>query len=234
MLNVKASMVAQKLLNLYRQEHVIFGGWAAVNQVFLAEASPEVLEALREMPTGRSLVRHIENLRAGKTPLDSIERDLLPYGGAMTESVSTTPMAPAQWRDLEQIIADFTPDQAGLDALEASPVIKKFGAEWLTGIRTALSDRPELQKKWDTIAQTYRAYHLWNTASEILNTPISDRIRAQLQADMPEYETYLPMFGDAGDALLGKLRTFLSSVKTSQTQPSELESAFAESSADVR
>ena len=63
-MNTKASTTAQRLLNLYRQEHVIFGGWAAVNQVFVDEATPDVLRELRELPTGKNLVKHIENLRA--------------------------------------------------------------------------------------------------------------------------------------------------------------------------
>ena len=36
-MKAKASVVAQKLLNLYRQEHVIVGGWAAVNAVLPEE-----------------------------------------------------------------------------------------------------------------------------------------------------------------------------------------------------
>lgn len=44
----------------------------------------------------------------------------------------------------------------------------------------------------------------------MLNQPLSERAHAQLQADMPEYETYLPMFGDAGEELLHKLRAFIS------------------------
>ena len=60
--------------------------------------------------------------------------------------------------------------------------------------------------------QTYNAYRLWDMANEIIANPISDRARAQVQADMPEYETYLPMFGDAGAELLAKLRTFISSM----------------------
>ena len=51
-MKTKASTVAQKLLNLYRQEHVIFGGWAAVNQVFVAEADNDVMRELRPLPTG--------------------------------------------------------------------------------------------------------------------------------------------------------------------------------------
>ena len=100
-MNVKASTTAQKLLNLYRQEHVIFGGWAAVNQVFVDEATPDVLHELRELPTGKNLIKHIENLRSGKTPMDSIERELLPYGGMMAETVATVPLTKSEWAELE-------------------------------------------------------------------------------------------------------------------------------------
>ena len=232
MQNVKASIIAQRLLNLYRQEHVIIGGWAAVNQVFLAEANEDVINALGELPTGRSLVRHIQNLRSGKTPADSIERELLPYGGAMSEAPAAAPIDSSQSAALESVIMGFTPDPAGLARLMSSPVIEKFGPEWIVAGRSALAGKPELLQKWNTIVQTYRAYHLWDAARDILNTPISDRVRAQLQVDMPEYETYLPMFGEPGNELLGKLRTFVSSIKPAPNQPTSdtpdaLESASA-------
>ena len=95
-MKTKASTVAQKLLNLYRQEHVIFGGWAAVNQVFVAEADNDVMRELRALPTGKMLIQHIENLRSGKTPMDSIERELLPYGGTMDQSVATISLTPTE------------------------------------------------------------------------------------------------------------------------------------------
>ena len=65
-MKAKASSIAQKLLNLYRQAHVINGGWAAVNRVLLDEATDEVLTELPELPTGKMLVQHIKNLREGK------------------------------------------------------------------------------------------------------------------------------------------------------------------------
>lgn len=206
----KASVVAQKLLNLYRQEHVIFGGWAAVNEIFISEADDDVLHEISQLPTGKSLVQHIANLRSGKTPMNSIDRDLLPYGGMMAETVATVPLLPSEWTELENGINAFTPDQAGLDQIQELPVIKKFGDEWIVAIRAALAERPDLLDKWSIITKTYRAYFLWKVASDMLNQPLSERARAQLQADMPEYETYLPMFGDAGTELLGKLRTFIS------------------------
>jgi len=53
----------------------------------------------------------------------------------------------------------------------------------------------------------------WNTANELLANPLTERSRAQLQADLPEYETYLPMFGEEGTKLLEKLRNSISSLQ---------------------
>lgn len=209
----KANIVAQKLVNLYRQEHVIIGGWAVLNPVFVQEATDDVLDEMADLPTGKMLVQHIKNLRSGKTPMNSIDRNLLPYGGLVAESVITTPLSEKQWDELKSGLAKFTPNQQGLIDLQKLDVVKKFGDEWLVGIKTVLSDNPELSKKWDTVIQTWRAYHLWDTASQILAQPLTERIRAQIQADMPEYETFLPMFADAGKQLLAKLRAFMSDNK---------------------
>ncbi len=212
-MNVKTSTIALKLLNLYRQEHVIIGGWATVNPVFVNEATDDVMAELRDMPTGKMLVRHIENLRSGKTPMDSIDPELLPYGGMMTaEDVATIKLSPEQWRELENALQNFTPDQDGLNSFMSLGVVREFGEEWQTAIRSILNARPQLLNQWNIVNQTYNAYRLWDMAHEIIANPISERARAQVQADMLEYETYLPMFGDAGVELLAKLRTFVSSL----------------------
>lgn len=212
-MNIKTSAIAQKLLNLYRQEHVIIGGWATVNPIFVKEATDDVIRELNDMPTGKLLVRHIENLRSGKTPADSIDPELLPYGGMMTaEDVATIKLSPDQWRELEYALQTFTPDQNGLNRFMELDIVHQFGEEWQTAIRSVLNARPQLLEQWNIVNQTYNAYRLWNTANEIIANPISERVRAQVQADMPEYETYLPMFGDAGTELLSKLRTFISSL----------------------
>jgi len=211
-MKAKASATAQRLLNLYRQEHVIVGGWATVNPVFIADASDDVIAELHDMPNGNTLIKHIENLRSGKTPMDSIERELLPYGGMMTEEMASITLTPTQWQELVHGIENFTPDQTGLDIFQKLNVVRAFGEEWPTAIRAALSKHPQLLEKWNVINQTYNAYRLWNTAHEVIANPLSERVRAQVQADMPEYETYLPMFGDAGTELLTKLRTFISSL----------------------
>ena len=90
------------------------------------------------------------------------------------------------------------------------PVVRKFGEEWQIAIRSVLGRQPQLLPKWDIVKQTYDAYRLWNTANEIVANPLSERSRAQVQADMPEYETYLPKFGVQGIELLEKLRTVIS------------------------
>ncbi len=211
-MNTKANVIALKLLNLYRQEHVIIGGWAAVNPVFVNEATDDVLNELRNMPTGKTLVQHIENLRSGKTEMDSIEPELLPYGGQMMESISSILLTHNQWQELENGILKFTPDQAGLDKFTNLDIVKNFGNEWPVAIRAALTQRPLLIQKFEHIIKIYNAYKFWNIATEVVNTPLTDRIRAQVQADMPEYETYLPLFGGAGTELLERLRTFTSSL----------------------
>ncbi len=212
----KASVVAQKLLNLYRQAHVIIGGWPVLNPIFVDEATPDVLDALGDLPTGRFLVKHIENLRSGKTPMNSIGRELLPYGGMMAESALNIQIKTSDWNDLISAINTFTPDQDGLARIMELNVVKSFGAEWSNTIKAAIGAKhPELLQQWAIIDQTYNAYNRWNLANELLAQPINERTRAQIQADMFEYETYLPMFGDAGMELLGKLRNFVSTMKHS-------------------
>ncbi len=212
-MNAKTSTIALKLLNLYRQEHVIIGGWTTVNPIFVNEATDDVIKELRDMPTGKLLVRHIENLRSGKTPMDSIDPELLPYGGMMiAEDIATIKLTANQWQELEDALNSFTPDQMGLERFMKLDVVREFGEEWQNAIRSALNARPQLLDRWNIVNQTYNAYRLWDTANEIIANPISERSRAQVQADMPEYETYLPMFGDAGTELLTKLRTFVSSL----------------------
>ena len=210
----KASAIAQKLLNLYRQAHVIIGGWGALNPIFVNEATPDVMAALPDLPTGKLLAKHIENLRSGKTPMDSIDRELLPYGGMMAESVLDINITEDDWKDLESAILNFTPDEDGLKKFEQLPIVQSFGAEWVQKIRSMVSVKhPELLQNWATVDQTYNAYMRWNTANDLISNPLTDRARAQLQADMPEYETYLPMFGDDGVKLLEKLRLSIASIK---------------------
>lgn len=211
----KANLIAQKLVNLYRQEHVILGGWAVLNPIFVNEATDDVLTEMADLPTGKMLIQHIKNLRSGKTPMNSIDRNLLPYGGLMEESAVTKPLTEKQWSELQMGLNNFTPTQQGLIDLQKLDVVKRFGDEWLIGIKTILSDHPELLDKWKVVMQTYRAYHLWDMASQIVNQPLTERTRAQIQADMPEYETFLPMFADEGKKLLARLRTFMKETKHS-------------------
>ena len=209
----KASVIAQKLLNLYRQAHVIIGGWGVLNPIFVEEATPDVLSELSEMPTGKMLVKHIENLKSGATPMDSIERDLLPYGGMMAESSIDIKIKQTDWNKLVAAINAFTPDQKGLDLITSLPIVKSYGEEWPNSIRLALAHHSELSERWTIIEQTYNAFMRWNTANELLANPLTERSRAQLQADLPEYETYLPMFGEEGTKLLEKLRNSISSLQ---------------------
>lgn len=211
-MKAKASVIAQKLLNLYRQAHVIVGGWGAVNRVFVDEATDEVLNEMADLPTGKMLAQHIKNLRDGKTPMNSIARELLPYGGMMNEGANATDVPSADMAELINAIDDFEPDQDKLNEFMQNPVVKKFGPDWANSIKNILNNNPEALKKFDMIIRTQRAYKLWDNANEILAKPINERARAQLQVDMLDYETYLPMFGDEGQKLLRRLHRITSSL----------------------
>ena len=214
-MKARITATAQRLLNLYRQEHVIIGGWAAINPIFVDEATPDVIKELREMPTGKMLIQHIENLRSGKTPMNSIDQTLMPYGGMMSQSdITNITLDSNEISELKSVLDSFTPDQSGLNQIQRLNVVRRFGDEWQNAVHDALKSYPELQSKWIMVTKTYRAYQLWDMANQIVNEPLDERVRAEIQAEMPEFETYLPMFGDAGVDLLGRLRTFISSVKT--------------------
>lgn len=219
----KASVIAQKLLNLYRQAHVIVGGWQAVNRVLVDEATPDVIAELQDLPTGKMLIAHIKNLRSGETRMDTIARELLPYGGMMDETAISVAVANDDLDELINAIHTFVATEDGLRVFMSTPVIKQFGPEWILAAKNALADHPDELDKLDEIVRTWTAYNMWSAANEIINNPLTDRIRAQLQVDMPEYETYLPMFGDAGNQLLRRMHTVLSSMPNdanrTRTQP---------------
>ena len=209
----QAHIIAQRLLNLYRQEHVISGGWAAVNQVFIAESNDDqVIAELENMPTGKRLIAHINNLRSGKTPMNSIDKDLLPYGGLMSGIEVSIHLNPDEINELKAALKKFQPTLENLKAIKSMPLVKKFGTDWAQDIKAAISSDSEMSAKWNAVIQTDKAYRIWNSAQQLLSETLTNRQRAQIQADMPEYETFLPMFGEEGKGMLAKLRTFMSSL----------------------
>lgn len=207
----QAHIIAQRLLNLYRQEHVIEGGWDAVNKVFLAESNnAQVIAELENMPTGKKLVAHINNLRDKKTPMNTIDKDLLPYGGLMSDIEVNVSLTDEEITELAQVLDKFQPTQENLNTIKNMPLVRKFGNDWDKDIRSAIMSNPNMLAKWDIVIQTDKAYRIWESARELLSETLTERNRAQIQADMPEYETFLPMFGDSGKEMLNRLRTFMS------------------------
>ncbi len=211
-MNQKPSTVALRLMNLYRQQHVILGGWAAVNPIFIADATDAVITELQNMPAANFLIAHIANLRSGKTPMDSIAPELMPYGGMMTETAPSISLTESEISELRTALDGFKTDADSLAKIQSMNVVKRFGQEWQVAIRAALAGHSDLSEKWATVTRTARAFELWKIANDLLAAPISERARAQIQAELPEYETYLPMFGDAGREVLVKLRTYISSI----------------------
>jgi hypothetical protein len=209
----QAHIIAQRLLNLYRQAHVIDGGWAAVNKVFIDESSnAQVIEELQNMPTGARLVAHINNLRSKKTPMNSIDKDLLPYGGLMSGQETDISLNADEISELRGALNNFQPTLDDLNSIKRMELVRKFGNDWLQDIKIAVASDADLSAKWKTVVQTDKAYKIWDSAHQLLSETLTERNRAQIQADMPEYETYLPMFGDSGKEMLKQLRTFMSSL----------------------
>ena len=207
----QAHIIAQRLLNLYRQEHVINGGWAAVNKVFIQESNdPKVISELELLPTGNRLIAHINNLRSGKTPMNSIDKDLLPYGGRMSGQTVIFTLSDTEKEQLKVALADFEPTPENLAKIKNMPVVQRFGTDWIENIKSSIVSDPEMLAKWQIVAKTDKAYRIWDSAKQLLSETLTERNRAQIQADMPEYETFLPMFGEQGKEALAKLRTFVS------------------------
>ena len=206
-------VVAQRLLNLYRQAHVIRGGWAAVNKALLDESTDaKVMEALEKLPTGKRLATHIENLRTGKTPMDAINPDLLPYGGMLAGQDMFDTLTPEELNELKSALSKFEATPEGLKKIKELDCVRKMGADWAESIKAALSGDKSATTVWENVVRTSKAYQLWDSAKQLISDNLTERDRARIQADMPEFETYLPMFGDAGNELLAKLRKFMSSM----------------------
>lgn len=209
----QAHIVAQRLLNLYRQAHVIVGGWAAVNRVLISESNDaQVIKELLNLPTGQKLVEHINNLKSGKTPMNTIDNDLLPYGGTMSGQEINVSISKEEIEQLKQLLEHFEPTLDGLNEIKNLPFVKNFGNDWIEDIKSSLAGDNTALAQWDNVVRTNRAYQMWDEAQQLVSETLTERNRAQIQADMPEFETYLPMFGDAGNELLSKLRTFMSSM----------------------
>ena len=209
----QAHIIAQRLLNLYRQAHVIVGGWAAVNRVLVAESNDnQVIEELQNLPTGNKLVQHISNLKKGITPMDSIDTDLLPYGGTMTGQEINVSVSKNEIEQLKQYLDSFEPSLENLNKIKSLPFVKNFGNAWAEDIKSSLAGDSDALSKWDIVIRTDMAYKMWDEAQQLVSETLTERNRAQIQADMPDFETYLPMFGDSGKELLSKLRTFMSSM----------------------
>ena len=205
-MKTSSAFTARKLLNLYRSAFAIEGGWKAVNKVFVDEADDSVLTEMLNLPCGRMLSNHIRNLKSGKTKMDTIDSELLPYNGRMHSQ--SLDVDEKEFDTLKVALENFQPDAEHINYIKSLPIVKSFGNRWASGIRSILHN-DSLIAIWRTVLQSDKALKLWARGGEILASTPSELLRAKVQADMPEYETYLPMFGKGGDDMLYKLRKFI-------------------------
>lgn len=206
----KSIVIANKLLNLYRQAHVIKGKWKAVNQIFLKEATEEILDEISKLPTGDKLKQHTENLINKKTNIDTIEKELIPYNALMEENVNNININDTDLDILIKLINNFQPTKECLDEIINLKFIQDLGTNWIFDIKIVLDNRYDLLDKWEEVKKTYFAYNYWNKATSLLSKKeLTEQDKGNIQADMLEYETYLSLFGDTGNDLLLKLRQLI-------------------------
>ena len=193
-------------MNLYRNAFAIDGAWQTVNSILMAEADDSVAAEIAKLPCGENLARHVSNLKSGRTAPDSIDSELLPYNGML--DAADMEFDRRDFADLQTALENFQPDAAHIEQIRSLPIVQKFGDRWRAGVRAILKN-DSLIGIWRTVLQSESAIRLWARASEILSSTPSDLLRAEVQADMPEYETYLPMFGKDGLDALSRLRQFI-------------------------
>ena len=202
-----SAKTAQKLMNLYRNAHAVDGAWRTVNPALVNESTDEVLQHIRELPCGEMLAKHISNLKTGKTKADSIDANLLPYNGRIGAPMAGD-IGQGDMTALKNLLAHFQPEPEYINKIKALPIVRRFGARWAAGVRSILGDA-NLIATWRNVVQSDRALTLWARAEDLLASTPTDLLRAEVQADMPEYETYLPMFGKQGLDALTRLRTLV-------------------------
>jgi hypothetical protein len=79
MLQKEVDEIAWRMLNIFRNFHVINGGIETVNKYFIT-ADDNVIASIKNLPSGKKLAEHILNLKSGKTKMNSISEYLLPFG----------------------------------------------------------------------------------------------------------------------------------------------------------
>ena len=122
--------------------------------------------------------------------MNTIDKDLLPYGGLIMGQDTIITLTQNELSELSTALASFEPTPDGLNKIKKLPCVKKFGNEWLSSIKSAVNDYPEISTKWLDVVRTERAYNMWNIARELVSEDLTDRDRAKIQADMPDFETY--------------------------------------------
>jgi len=211
-MKTRGASTAQRLMNLYRSAHAIEGGWSAVNAALVAESDDTAAAEIAKLPCGNALNAHIANLKSGRTRMNSIEPELLPYNGMLSRgeaASATTSVDAVEYAELRTALESFAPDAEHVGRIKRLALVRRFGDNWPSGVRGILREAP-LLAAWGAVLRAESALRYWNRASEILGAANpTEFMRAEVQADLPEYETYLPVFGAAGTDVLTRLRRFV-------------------------
>ena len=170
-------------------------------------ADDAVVAEIEKLPCGKFLKQHIHNIRTGRTKKDAIDADLVPYDGMMNGPAASD-ADDVELDGLKSALESFRPDAQHLEKIKSLSVVRRFGDRWHAGIRALLDGTPHAAM-WTDVVRADSAIRLWARAAEILSSAPSELLRAEVQADMPEYETYMPLFGKDGNEILSRLRKFI-------------------------
>jgi len=200
---------AQYLLNLFRQNHVFADKLESLNKKFLT-ASAEALEALKHLPTGTILLRHIDLLKTKKVPLHKIAKDcvlfpeLTPPENTVILSEEKKETSPVNKSSGEETILraldSFRPDNAHLNTFK-----QDLGINWKTRLMDFVSKNKlnaSQQQAYETVLGFSDAIDAWHKAESVLQEDNQVKARSILS----NLETVLPQFGSAGQDLLMRVK----------------------------
>ena len=164
-----ALKIGRKYLNIFHQLHFINAGMEILNNDFLT-MSDDVIELLPELAGGMKLAQHIKNLKTGKTPINKIDADVLPFGelvfddhekfleytsynkiaamknvesenNAETSSIQTE--INNEYKQLYELLRAFKNTPALLENFKSSEVIRDLGPDWKNEVKNILKNSKE-------------------------------------------------------------------------------------------
>ena len=167
---------AWRMLNIFRQFHVIEGGIASVNKYFIT-ADDDVINSIQAQPGGKKLAEHIRNLKTKKTSMNSINRYLLPFGEDVLLDL----------QDANKDVYDKEADQP--QEKKTDEEIKEAFADYK---KTELKDIPELTEVHDDVTAADAAIKSEPIMNNVDNTSSTKEEKINTEKNIPQFKPLIP------------------------------------------